>query len=137
MRLIVDVSVAIGWVVPLQSSPVSTAARKFAIEHGALVPFHFHIELLNALLALERRQRMTAGAVNEALQMYEQLELDVDEAEFGDTQPMTFTLARKYVLTAFDAAYLELALRSGLPLATRDQPLAIAGKKAGAKLLEN
>lgn len=134
MRLIVDVSVAVGWAVPQQSTPLCKSAGDIAVDHGALVPFHFHIELINALLALERRQRITAVAVDEAIEMYGRLGLDADRADFRDIQPMTFALARKYQLTAFDAAYLELALRTGSPLATRDKALAAAAKQAGAQL---
>ena len=134
MRLIIDTSVAIAWTATQQSTPLSVAASIATVEDGALVPFHFQLELTNALLALERRRRLTQSAVDHSLAMYDDLDLEIDGIDFEEIRISTFALARHYQLTTYDAVYLELALRVQLPLATRDEALATAAAKAGAKL---
>lgn len=134
MRLIIDTSVAIAWVARQQSTPMCESASISAVEHGALVPFHFYLELTNVLLALERRRRLSVGDVDSSLTLYDSLDIEIDNADFADTRSATFALARRYQLTTFDAAYIEIALRTGRPLATRDQALADAARNSGAQL---
>jgi predicted nucleic acid-binding protein len=64
------------------------------------------------------------------------LDLDIDAIDFESIRPETFALARRHQLTTFDAVYVELALRSKVPLATRNEALAAAARKAGAALFE-
>lgn len=65
--------------------------------------------------------------------MLENVDIEVDSATFAHALSDTLHLARRYKLSAYDASYLELALRSGLSLATLDEELQKAAKKAGVK----
>ena len=134
MRLIVDVSVALPWNIASQATPLTESAAIEVHQFGGTVPFHFHLEMCNALLMLERRGRLDAPQANKALENLTLLGLEVDDWPVRELNGTMLTLARQYRLTVYDAAYLELALRTGLALATRDAALAAAAKKAGAIL---
>jgi predicted nucleic acid-binding protein len=133
-RLVVDTSVALAWVSESQATPLTRAAGERSRENGAVVPFHFHLELSNALLMLERRGRMTAEDVEMAFSGFAKLSFQVDREPIDDVAKRIFPLARTHHLTIYDAAYLELALRTKLPLATRDRELRAAAVAAGATL---
>ena len=99
----------------------------------AVVPGLWGLEVANVLARAE-----AAGLVSEArsqtfIGMLGKLELSVDPATPAQALGATLQLARRYSLSAYDAAYLELALRTGLPLATLDQKLTKALRKAGVK----
>ena len=66
MRLIGDTSVALAWASESQATPLTRASGERTLEYGAVVPFHFHLELSNALLRLERRGKMTIEDVEKA-----------------------------------------------------------------------
>ena len=77
---------------------------------------------------------MATEARSEAfLEMLEGVEIEVDAATFAHALSGTLQLARRYKLSSYDASYLELALRQGVPLATLDADLQNAAKKAGVK----
>jgi predicted nucleic acid-binding protein len=134
-RPVVDSSIATAWCSKSQATAISDAALERAIEHGAVVPSHFGLEVANSLWQLERRDRMDGAAVDAFLAFLGQITIDIDNAASSIVQPDVLHLARRYDLTTYDAAYLELALRTGLPLATRDATLAAAAENAGATLL--
>ena len=77
---------------------------------------------------------MVPEARSEAfLEMLEGVDIEVDSATFAHALSSTLHLARRYKLSAYDASYLELSLRLGMPLATLDEDLQKAAKKAGVK----
>ena len=134
-RPIVDSSIATAWCSRSQATPLSDAAFESVVEHGALVPALFGLEVANSLWQLERRGKIAATAVNTFLSSLADMAVEVDAAATAVAHADILSLARDYGLTTYDAAYLELALRAGLPLATRDTLLARAGKAAGVALL--
>jgi predicted nucleic acid-binding protein len=100
----------------------------------ACVPGIWHLEVANVLARTERAGVLDAASRHAFLSLLRGLSIDVDihtaAAAFGDT----LALARDHRLSAYDAAYLELALRRNLPLATRDVALAAAARRSGVKL---
>jgi len=99
----------------------------------AVVPGLWGLEVANVLARAE-----SAGLVSEArsetfIGMLQKLALSVDPATSAHALAATLQLARRHKLSAYDAAYLELALRMGLPLATLDEKLLKAARKAGVK----
>ena len=76
---------------------------------------------------------MTEARSGAFLEMLEDVDIEVDAATFAHALSDTLQLARRYKLSSYDASYLELALRLGLPLATLDEDLQRAAKKAGVK----
>lgn len=134
--MVLDASVALAWCFPDEGSP---GAEKLldAMADGskAIVPAIWPFEVGNALLTAERRRRLTIAQVTAALKNLALLPIAIDSVQtefvFGDV----LAVARHTQLTEYDAAYLELALREGLPLATLDDRLRQAARNAGVRLL--
>lgn len=130
-RFVADASAAIAWVHPGQAT-ASTQAMLEAIAEGAVfeVPSWWLLEVANVLPVLRRRGRITERERRLAVEHVLMLPHVVD----GDGTSLAFTrlseLAAKYRLSIYDAAYLELAMRRNLPLATKDGPLSNAARKA-------
>lgn len=100
----------------------------------ALVPVLWHIEVLNSFLIGLRRGRFSYSQLEPILAEFMLLGVKVDPEP---ADPMRiFELGREHRLTSYDAAYLELALRRGVPLATYDRELQAAAHKAGVPLIE-
>lgn len=101
----------------------------------ALVPALFFWEVANVLLMAERRGRLSHAERVEALQLFEAQDFVVDPATPAVIWHDVINLAEQCQLTSYDAAYLELAMRSGLPLASHDRALRAAAQSLGVLLL--
>ena len=128
---------ALGWILK-RSKPVETALAAEALDavrdKGAIVPSLWYAEVGNALLLAERQRVITAAESSSYLASLRYWQIDQDTASPAVCQPQVVQLGRLYRLTAYDATYLELALRRGLPLATFDAPLANALRQAGGQV---
>jgi predicted nucleic acid-binding protein len=102
---------------------------------GAIVPALWHLELGNVLLQAEKRGRISAGDVALRLELIGELPISVDRETTSRAWREILTLARAERLTTYDATYLELALRRGLPLLTKDRDLASAARRLGVAVL--
>jgi predicted nucleic acid-binding protein len=100
-----------------------------------MVPAHWPLEIVNSLLIAQRRGRVTNAQVSDFLNDLAGLPIRVAGAVASAQWPTIAGLARQHRLTAYDASYLELAQRSGLPLATLDADLRKAAVAAGAALV--
>ena len=100
---------------------------------SAHVPVTWGLEVANVIARAESRALVTEARSGAFLEMLEGVDIVVDGATFAHALSDTLQLARRYKLSAYDASYLELALRSGLPLATLDDDLQKAARKAGVK----
>lgn len=130
--LILDASVANTWIFEDESHPRADAALAEVLNSGGFVTRHWHLEVRNALIAGERRGRISLRESIRGLLYLSGLPLQTDtEADLG----AAFDLARLYNLSMYDAMYLELALRLGLPLATLDRGLGRAASAAGVEAL--
>ena len=128
---VADASVAIAWVVESQSAPQTDELLSIVAEGAPLhVPAIWPYEVSNTLLTLERRTRIDGGQGTRALEILTRLNPTVDGDGPHVAMERTRDLARKYTLTVYDAAYLELALRRRLPLASRDSALVQAAELA-------
>ena len=99
----------------------------------ALVPMTWGLEVANVIAKAEEKALVTEARSGAFLEMLEGVDIEVDAATFAHALSDTLQLARRYKLSAYDASYLELALRLGIPLATLDEDLQKAAKKAGVK----
>ena len=90
--------------------------------------------MANALLMAQRRKRLTEAERIRLMELYQRLPIRTDVALDSDIVWRLHTLAIEYNLSAYDAAYLELAQRRGLGLATVDRPLRVAAQRAGMKV---
>ena len=133
-EFVVDASVAAVWVFDDESHPIADIALAEIRGGGGagIVTGHWHIEVRNALLMGERRGRIAQEYIGDRLAFLNGLTVQTDTEANLDT---VFHLARLYNLTMYDAMYLELALRHGLPLATLDRRLARAASDAGVETM--
>ena len=131
MRLILDTSIAIAWCFADETSTLSEAALTAVSSGGALVPSHFRLELANVIATCERTRRLSRAKAEHYLRLMDELPFEVDEETDRNALGDTLALARAHRLTSYDAAYLELATRTKLPLATSDKELKKAAVAAG------
>ena len=102
-------------------------------QDSALVPMTWGLEVANVIVRAEAKALVTEARSGAFLEMLEGVDIEVDAATFAHALSGTLQLARRYKVSAYDASYLELALRLGVPLATLDEDLQKAAKKAGVK----
>lgn len=126
---VVDASVSAAWFLPDEATPDTEAALQATATHELWVPALWLLEIGNLLLSAQRRKRINADKRRELALAASALRLRVDREPVAI--PALDDLAARHGLSAYDAAYLELALRRGLPLATRDAALAAAMAQAG------
>lgn len=137
MRLILDASAALAWFV--QRSDLDEAATAEAILSAieldeAVVPALWFPEVLNGLLVAEGRQRTDSRKTAHFLSELTALPIVDDSIRPRAVQDDVLALGRKFGLTAYDATYLELALRTCCALATFDAQLAAAARAAGVRV---
>lgn len=127
---VLDCSIAAAWLFADEARPETDNLLDILAEHGALVPNLWHLEVANVLIQAERRGRITAAQISTRLELLANLPIITDT----ETSPRAFkeilTLARSQTLTTYDASYLELAIRRGIPLATQDKALVRAANAA-------
>jgi predicted nucleic acid-binding protein len=131
--LILDASATLAWCFEDERSADADALLERLATSVALVPGLWHVELANALLAAERRRRLTAAEIEEFYRLLRRLTIETDDPRLPPAPLLA--LARAHRLTVYDATYLDLALRRNLPLATRDAALGRAAGAAGVALL--
>lgn len=135
-RLVLDASVTLAWFVPEESTAHTEGIFDLLLNGAqALVPAIWPFEVANALLVGERRKRVTLAQVTAVLQRVADLPITVDPVRLDCAFGQILSVARQEQLTEYDAAYLELALREALPLATLDQRLQRAAQHAGIALV--
>ena len=100
---------------------------------SAIVPVTWGLEVANVIAKAEAKALVTEARSGAFLEMLEGVDIEVDTATSAHALSDTLQLARRYKLSAYDASYLELALRQGIALATLDEDLQKAAKKAGVR----
>ncbi len=93
------------------------------------MPGLWHLEIGNVLLQAERRGRITTSQISTRLELIASLPITTDAETDNRAFREILTLARTQSLTTYDAAYLELAIRMGIPLATQDKALVRAANQ--------
>ncbi len=131
--IVLDNSVVLSWCLADEVDPLAQRALQLTIEQGAVAPRVWPYELWNALLVNERRGRLEEADTRTTLLDLGQMRIELDA---GHDDRNVLDLARRHHLTAYDAAYLEVAVRLRLPLATLDRRLQAAAAAEGARLLE-
>ena len=136
MTFVLDASVTMCWL--LQDGKPSGRAYALKVleamklpESRAIVPVTWGLEVANVLAKAEAKGLIAEAQSEGFLEMLQSVDISADSATFPKALADTLEIARRYRLSAYDASYLELALREGLPLATLDEPLQKAAAKAG------
>lgn len=128
---VLDASSVLAWCFEDEAGPEADAMIERAAAEGALVPSLWPLEVANALVAAERRNRIARTDSESFVSLLEELPITIDASTAAHAFRETITLARDHGLSAYDAAYLELALRAELPLATNDRTLRRAATALG------
>jgi predicted nucleic acid-binding protein len=132
MAFVVDASVALGWALEEEDHKLPAQALALLLASEAWAPSLWWFELRNALVINEQRGRLSEADTALFLNSVARLPVTLDRDPDGTTVLM---LARRHRLTVYDASYLELALRLGLPLASLDGELRRAATACGVALL--
>jgi predicted nucleic acid-binding protein len=137
MAFVLDASISAVWALMDETNPLATkildgwAANPVQPE-VAFAPSVWWFEIRNLLVINERRKRIVAAESASFLRVMSSFPIEIDEEPDEDA---IFGFARRYQLSFYDAAYLELAQRHGIPLATLDKALRAAAEAAGIPLL--
>jgi len=130
---VVDASVALAWCFEDEANAHTEAVLDLLADDTAIVPSLWELEVSNVLLLGERRRRLTESQTTRFVALLGQLPILVDSA--STDMAAVIALGRQYTMTAYDAAYLALAQREGVPLASLDRKLREAAQVSGVRLI--
>jgi len=134
MSFVLDASAALAWVYE-RADPAEASASRVLLarldDEEALVPELWHLEVLNALIVGQRKGVISTAKATDFLARLDALPIRTQSESHAGRKEQLFSLAREHDLSAYDAAYLDLAIRSGSALATFDRRLGAARDKAG------
>ena len=133
MPFVLDSSTALARVAP--DEVLSPGVRRLLENDTPVAPALWPFETVNGLEFMRRRGRLDDQALADALEVLRLLPVEIEHPDFERNANAVLPLARQYGLTVYDAAYLELAKRRRLALATLDEDLRRAAKKARVKVI--
>jgi len=136
LGFVLDSSLTVAWHFDDETNAYADAVEDTLAVNAAMVPSLWPLEVANALLMGERRKRTTAAKVGQFLALLHALSIRIDDETPTRAWRETLHLARAHALSVYDAAYLELALRRGLPLASLDDQLKKAAAAVGVAELK-
>jgi predicted nucleic acid-binding protein len=139
MALVVDASIALAWSLPDESSAYADAVLAVVEREGVRVPALWPREIANGLSVAYRRRRITSADEHAFLAALSHLHIELEEAVPAVTaiREATAAAAMRYGLTAYDAAYVELAAREGLTLATLDTSMRQAAQQSNIAVFQS
>jgi len=136
VSFVLDNSVTMRWFFgdgrPKELDYANTVLDAINIQN-VIAPATWGLEVANVIVRAEAKDLVTEARSGAFLEMLDGLDIEIDAATFAHALSDTLQLARRYTLSAYDASYLELAMRLGIPLATLDGKLQKAANKAGVK----
>ena len=135
MSWVADCSLAMAWCFEDEATPRTEALLDRTETDAVVVPLHWPLEVTNVLRNAVKRGRLTEAQAAQKSAALMSLSVRFDHLTHQLAFTTTYQLAQKYKLTSYDAAYLELAIRLGAELATNDDDLMRAAKRAGVVLL--
>lgn len=135
MKVVIDASVVLSWVLPDERNERAIAAYAAVDEDGAVAPVHFKIEFANALTVAARRGRISLEQRSDAIALADRVGIVFDMDSLETVWTSVPSLADRHRLTVYDALYLDVAMRRGLRLATLDGPLAEAAQRENVRLV--
>lgn len=130
---VIDASIALGWCFEDETSEFADRVLGRLAETAGLVPLIWPLEVGNALIGAERRGRLSQAESERFLELLRRLPIRIEPASLTYMFGEVMSLAREQDLSTYDAAYLDLAMRSGLPLVTLDTALQKAALRCGVK----
>jgi len=135
VSFVLDASVCLHWCFDDEATQDTQRLLELAMSGTRLfVPSHWPAEVLNALIRAERRGRVSEPVIESFLDDLAAFHISIDAHTMTEQWSTSLVLARTYQLSAYDAAYLALALRLKIPLATLDDRLRVAATIEGVAL---
>jgi predicted nucleic acid-binding protein len=135
MSYVLDASITLSWCFSDEATPETITLLEQLESETAFVPERWSLEVGNILISAERRKRISYANITEFISLLQNLNIKTDYETSSRGFREIISLSHSEKLTTYDAAYLELAMRLGLPLATKDVQLAKVAKKMGIKLM--
>ncbi len=135
MSLVLDSSNTLAWLFEDERTPAADEVLQRVVENGAVAPSLWRLEVANGLQTAVRRGRIDPAFRDASIADLQALTVAVDPETHARAWTDTLELAARHGLTLYEAAYLELALRRRLPLATLDRELRAAADVNGVELL--
>jgi predicted nucleic acid-binding protein len=136
-RFVLDASVALSWFFPDEYSPYADYIARIIPDGRALVPIVWPLEMANAFLTAVRRGRLSESEASALVGALNRLQIDIDhDVALKTVMQTTLAVGITHHLSAYDASYLELAIRRSLPLATQNQRIWQAATAAGIRILQ-
>jgi predicted nucleic acid-binding protein len=132
---VLDCSVAVAWCFEDEATPESDGLLARLADETAAVPSIWRLELGNVLVLAERHGRITTARLTDFLASLADLSITIDDSTSTRALHEILSFARAERLTTYDAAYLELAMRLGIPVATRDRGLTAAATRLGTTVI--
>jgi len=132
---VLDCSMTMAWVFPDEATASTAALRDSLLRESAVAPALWPMEVANVLLVATRRGRVAEEEWGQIRTDLAALPIEIDSVSYDRVLGSALPLANEHEISVYDAIYLELALRLGLPLATLDKKLGTAGKAAGVRVL--
>jgi predicted nucleic acid-binding protein len=132
---VLDCSVVMAWAFEDESSLLADRSLAIAAAGSAVVPGIWPLEVANVLLVAQRRSLLSLADAVRFLGLLDALDVEVDHSGASRNPAIAERVGREAGVSAYDAAYLELALRLAAPLATHDSALAAAAQKVGLAIL--
>jgi predicted nucleic acid-binding protein len=133
--LVLDASVALSWCFDDEATAATREVLVRLDKDSAIAPSLLPLEIANVLALAERRKRISPGRIAEFVELIDTLAIEIEQPTSARVLHDVLNLARGEALTAYDASYLELAMRLGLPLASKDVALRRAALRLGVPLL--
>lgn len=133
---VMDCSITMAWCFSDEATPAALKIQARLRDEIALVPAFWFLEVANVLAMAEKRKRSTPADSAEFLALLMLVNIEIDSEATARAFNHVLPLCRKHGLTSYDAAYLELAHRRGLPLATLDRELRVAARSLEIGLLD-
>ena len=133
---VLDNSITMAWIFEDETDAYAEAVLRRIATHRAIVPSLWPLEVINALIGGERRKRIAEAKISRWINVLTGLPINIDDETNVRAWNETLNLARGHKLSSYDAAYLELAIRRDLPLATIDKDLRNAANAVGETLFE-
>jgi predicted nucleic acid-binding protein len=125
---VVDNSIVMAWCFEDEATKYTDAVQEMLINHRAFVPAIWPLEVANVLLAAERKKRISKADSGRFIALLSQMPIEVWQSEPDRVFHDTLNLARQHKLSSYDASYLTLAIRMGLPIASLDKAIIRAAK---------
>ncbi len=134
MPFVVDASTAISWILK-ETGPANRPDLYGTIsDAGVVVPAIWSLEVTNGILQALKRKRLTEFQLAQYLPILDALRVEYEDMSYARALSAVFQLALEHGLTSYDASYVELARRRGIPLVTGDDRMATAARNMGVEL---